>query len=298
MWRAAASDQRQPAILQKALACLIGLLVASALSAKPVVTYPRPESLSDERASYPIALLKLSLRKAGDPYLLAASAVRTQQGRSLRLLEQGKGIDLLWTVTSRAREQAFLPVRIPIDRGLIGWRLLLIRQQDRALFASRTSAAALASLRAGQGHDWPDTDVLRANGLTVTTSTSYERLFKMLQLGHVQYFPRAVTEVWDELDGHTEPPLEVADRVVLHYPEALYFFVNKSNTALAAAIEKGLRIAIADGSMEALFQQYFGAAIERAGLQRRTIVRLTNPLLPAATPLAEPALWFRVAAKR
>lgn len=295
MGRAAASDERQPAILQMARACLIGLLLASAVSAKPVVTYPRPESLADERASYPIALLKLSLRKAGDPYRLAASAVRMQQGRSLRLLEQGKGIDLLWTVTSRAREQAFLPVRIPIDRGLIGWRLLLIRQQDRALFAPRTSAAALAGLRAGQGHDWPDTEVLRANGLSVTTSTSYERLFKMLQLGHVQYFPRAVTEVWDELDAHTEQPLEVAAGVVLHYPEALYFFVNKSNTALAAAIEKGLRIAIADGTMEALFQQYFGAAIARADLQRRTIVTLSNPLLPAATPLAEPALWFRVA---
>jgi hypothetical protein len=283
------------------LACLLGLFLAGCaapVSAKPVVTYPRPESLADERASYPLALLKLSLYKAGNPYQLAASAVRMQQGRSLRLLEQGKGIDLVWTVTSQAREDAFLPVRIPIDRGLIGWRLLLIRPQDRALFASVATAAALAPLRAGQGHDWPDTDVLRANRYAVYTSTSYERLFRMLNRGHIQYFPRAVTEIWSELDTHREQPLEVAGGVVLHYPEALYFFVNKSNTALAATVEKGLRIAIADGSMTTLFEHYYGDAIARGALDRRTVLRLANPLLPAATPLADQTLWYQPAPAR
>ncbi len=277
------------------LTCLQLVLLASSMAfarATPVVTYPRPESLADARASYPLALLALSLRKAGNPFRLAASAVHMQQGRALRMLEQGKGIDLVWTVTSQAREDAFLPIRIPIDRGLIGWRLLLIRPQERALFGSLASVAGLMPLRAGQGHDWPDTDVLRANHLTVYTSTSYERLFKMLERGHIQYFPRAVSEIWQELDAHSETPLAVADGIVLHYPEALYFFVNKSNTALAAAIEKGLRAAIADGSMEALFQQFHGAAIARAALDRRTVLMLANPLLPAATPLADRALWY------
>jgi hypothetical protein len=288
-----ARDARHRFSLLKACAGVACVLLALGAAAKPVVTYPRPESLDDARASYPIALLRLSLYKAGDAYQLEASPVRTQQGRSLLLLEQGKGIDLVWTVTSQAREQALLPVRIPIDRGLIGWRLLLIRPQDRALLAPVKSVTALAPLRAGQGHDWPDTEVLRANGLTVHTSSSYARLFKMLQLGHIQYFPRAVTEIWDELDAQGERSLAVADGIVLHYPEALYYFVNKSNTALAAAIEKGLRIAIADGSMDALFQRHFGPAIARAALERRTVLTLHNPLLPAATPLAEPALWFR-----
>ncbi|WP_295995592.1 transporter substrate-binding domain-containing protein [Rugamonas sp.] len=269
----------------------------STSTSSPDVTYPRPESLADERASYPLALLKLSLKKAGDHYRLAASPVRMQQGRSLRLLEQGQGIDVVWTVTSQAREDAFLPVRIPIDRGLIGWRLLLIRPEDRALFAPLATAAALAPLRAGQGHDWPDTDVLRANGYAVYTSSSYERLFKMLESGHVQYFPRAVTEIWKEIEARKDAPLAVADGIVLHYPEALYFFVNKSNTALAAAIEQGLRIAIADGAMTALFQRYYGAAIARADLAHRTVLTLANPLLPAATPLADQSLWFHPAAR-
>lgn len=294
-----AEKRRYPATVTKSLFALVwSLLLLSHAVAKPLAIYPRPESLTDERASYPLALLKLSLHKAGNPYTLAASQVRTQQGRSLRLLEHGGKIDIVWTVTSQTREEALLPVRIPIDRGLIGWRLLLIRPQDRALFAPVRSLPALAPLRAGQGHDWPDTDVLRANGLTVHTSTSYERLFQMLKRGHVQYFPRAVTEIWSELDAQSDQSLAVAEGVVLHYPEALYFFVNKSNVALASAVERGLRMAIADGSMQRLFQQHFGAAIARSALDKRTILTLDNPSLPRATPLGEPALWFQLPAPR
>src|SRR5471030_1024820 len=249
----------------------LGVLLAccGVAAAQSVIIYPRPESLGDERAAYPIALLKLSLSKVGNPYRLAASPAQMQQGRALRL-----------------------PIRIPIDRGLIGWRLLLIRAQDRALFAPVATATALAPLRAGQGHDWPDTEVLRANHLAVFTSTAYDRLFKMLARGHIQYFPRSVIEIWQEIAAHPELRLGAADGIALHYPEALYFFVNKSNTALAAKVERGLRLAIADGSMQKLFDEYYGEAIARAGLARRSIIALDNPLLPSATPLADAALWF------
>src|SRR5471032_1864938 len=234
-------------------------------AAQSLIIHPRPESLGDERAAYPIVLLKLSSSKVGNPYRLAASPAQMQQGRALRLLARGQGIDLLWTVMSREREAAFLPIRIPIDRGLNGWRLLLIRAQDRALFAPVATATGLAPLRAGQGHDWPDTEVLRANHLAVFTSTAYDRLFKMLARGHIQYFPRSVIEIWQEIAAHPELRLGAADGIALHYPEALYFFVNKSNTALAAKVERGLRLAIADGSMQKLFDEYYGEAGARAG---------------------------------
>src|SRR5471030_1994252 len=84
----------------------LGVLLAccGVAAAQSVIIYPRPESLGDERAAYPIALLKLSLSKVGNPYRLAASPAQMQQGRALRLLARGKGIDRLWTGTSRERE--------------------------------------------------------------------------------------------------------------------------------------------------------------------------------------------------
>ncbi|MFD2449342.1 hypothetical protein ACFSQE_13670 [Vogesella fluminis] len=52
---------------------------------------------------------------------------------------------------------------------------------------------------AGQGHDWPDTYILRAAGLPVETSIGYEALFGMLRHGRFDYFPRGVLEVEDEI---------------------------------------------------------------------------------------------------
>jgi hypothetical protein len=109
---------------------------------------------------------------------------------------------------------------------------------------------------------------------------------------HIEYFPHSVAEVWDELDAHQARQLDVAEGVVLHYRQALYYFVHKDNAPLAAAIEQGLRRAIADGTMGTLFDRHHGAAIARAGLARRTVIALANPTVPAATPLAERALWF------
>jgi hypothetical protein len=275
--------------------CLCALLFGTAPLAAfgaTLVLYPRPESQRDARASYPVALLTLCLDKAGGDYQLRPSELHMQQGRSLRFLEQGKYIDIVWTVTSEEREQAFLPIRIPIDRGLIGWRLLLIQQKNRAAFAAVTSKDALAALRAGQGHDWPDTEVLRQNHFEVATSTSYDALFNMLALGHIAYFPRSVAEVWPEVDARPTLGLEVEQSLVIHYPEALYFFVNRRNTALASAVEKGLRAAIADGSMDALFAQYHGDAIRRAKLMARRVITMPNPLLPASARPADRALWF------
>ena len=83
--------------------------------------------------------------------------------------------------------------------------------------------------------------------------------------------------------------------MLLHYPAAIYFFVNKKDAALASAIEAGLHKAMADGSFDTLFYERFGDVIKRANLRGRVAIALTNPLLPAATPLGRKALWLDVA---
>ena len=76
-------------------------------------------------------------------------------------------------------------------------------------------------------------------------------------------------------------------------PSAFYFFVKKSNTALAAAIQHGLESMLADGSYVRLFQEYFGEMTARSALGARRVFELRNPLLSAATPLGRRELWFR-----
>lgn len=257
-----------------------------------IVIYPRPESTTDSRASYPLALLKLCEQKSNNSFVLQPSDVHAQQGRSIVQLTNGKGLDIIWTLSNEARENLLLPIRIPIDRGLIGWRLLLIRERDTELFNRTSTRDQLSLLNAGQGHDWPDVDILRVNNFKVVTSSTYEGLFKMLALGHIQYFPRSIAEIWPEESAHKELGINVQQSLIIHYPSAFYFFVNKNNTALANTIESCLKNAIADGSFRKLFDQYHQEAIIKADLSHRTIISLENPLLPKHTPLSTTAYWF------
>jgi ABC-type amino acid transport substrate-binding protein len=286
------------------LVALIGLLTLwlgaappspaapSPASAPLQIVYPRSESHRDDRPGYPLAVLHLALDRAGVDYRLAASAAKMQQSRGLALLESGAGIDIAWTVTTAERERRLRPIRFPIDRGLIGWRLLLIRDSEVERFAGIEALADLAALRGGQGHDWPDLALLRGNGLQVESSPSYEGLFRMLARGHIDYLPRSVSEVVAEIKARRELPIRIEPVLALHYPSALYFFVHRDNERLAEALERGLEAMLVDGSLQTAFDAHFADAIAQAGLQRRRVLTLANPLLSPQTPLQRAELWF------
>jgi hypothetical protein len=279
------------------LACLWGLLLQTvpARAAPGVLVYPRAEADSDRRDDYPVQLLALALAKMGRHDQLRANPIFMLQARSIHELEQGSNLDVIWTMTSPEREANLLPVRIPIDRGLLGWRLFLVRNDNLARFARVGKLEELRAFRAGQGADWPDTAILRAAGLDVDASARYGDLFLKVQAGRIDYFPRSLHEVWEEIDAHPDSGLTVEPHLALHYPTAMYFFVSKREPALAADITHGLEKALRDGSFDALFQRHFGAALQRAALGQRRVLELKNPLLPPETPLGDARLWYHPA---
>ena len=267
------------------------LLLPQFASADIVVHYPRPESAPDERSRYTQKLLELVLQRAYITYRVELNPVRMQQGRAIVRLKNNQGIDVLSTMTSTEREQEMLPIRIPIDKGLIGWRLLLVNKAHAAKFKSVTTLDDLKKLTAGQGNDWPDLRIMRANGLNVYGTSNYDSLFNMLESERIDYFPRSVTEIWSELDLYQQR-LTVEPSIALRYPTAIYFFVRKGNTRLATDIREGLEKMIADGAFERLFQEHFGDTIRRSRFKDRHIFELNNPLMPAGMPVGRKDLWF------
>jgi len=272
---------------------MLALSLPQARAAATVLRYPRSEPRAAPSEHYPVRLLRMALERSRHKYVLQSTPLMMRQSRALLELQSGRILDVMWTMTSREREQDLLPIRIPLDRGLIGWRLLLIRKSDTARFAAIRKAEELRAMTALQGHDWPDTDILRANGFQVQTASDYAGMFGMLATDRVDYFPRATFEIWDEAKAHAKEGLVVAPGLALYYPSAFYYFVNKRNLALAADIERGMALMLADGSYEKLFNEYFGAMIERAALAKRRVFNLRNPLLPEATPLARREFWYR-----
>ena len=209
---------------------------------------------------YFLGVLTLALDRTvtpDGPYEIQASElVMDHQDRALRCVKQGVLVDVAWAMTTRAREQDMLPVRIPLTRGLIGYRLLVVRKADLPRFAAVNDRAGLQAFTAGQGVDWPDTDILRANGLPVMTGRDFTGLFQMLRRGRFDYFPRGVVEAWGEREsGLGGDDLVVEPRLLIQYPAAVYFFVNREATDLARRIEDGLRHAIADGGFDDLFNE-------------------------------------------
>ncbi len=264
-----------------------------AMAEKVSVLYPKPESENDERGNYQIKLLNLALSKSGANYAAAPTKVKMLKSRALAQLAAGEDVDVVWSMTSKQREADLLAIRIPLDKGLLGWRIFLISKKNKAAFAQIKALDDLKKLTAGQGHDWPDTEILRSNQLKVQPGASYDGLFKMLDAGNIDYFPRSVMEIWDEQKSHADLGLEIEGKFILQYPTAMYYFVSKKNKALATALETGLKKAISDGSFEQLFNQTHADIIKRANLKGRTRFQLSNPLLPPETPLQQKELWLQ-----
>jgi hypothetical protein len=275
---------------------LLGTLAAPLARAESVrVWLPQHMSTADPQLPYVRRLVLLALERAGTEGDVELVKLEMYQGRSLMELASGKSaIDVMWTMTDREREASgVLTVRIPIDRGLMGWRVLLVRRTDLPRWAALQSVEALKNRVAGQGHDWPDTAILRANGLRVSTSSSYEALFRMLSSGRFDYFPRAVLEVDAELVGNRHPSLAVVPNLMLYYPAAAYLFVSPRRPQLAELLRTGLEKAVADGSMQQLHRTYFGGLIKAYAVSRDRVLKLRNPLLPPETPLQRRELWLQ-----
>jgi hypothetical protein len=281
--------QRRPLLM------LAGLWPFGAAAGTPLpLVYPRHQALNDPQQGYVTALLQLALARSGQAYALRRSELRMVQTRAMQEIATASGsVDIVWAMTSRARETQLLPVRIPIDRGLIGWRVALIQARQPQLLRAVRSIAALARLSAGQMRDWPDSAILQANGLRLDTSSTYEGLFQQLAAGRIDYFPRSVIEAQSELASHAQLPLALDAHLVIRYPAALYFFVGKHRPELARHIEIGLETMLADGSFAQLFQQHFGRLADGLKLSHRYMLELANPAVPEETPLARKALWYR-----
>lgn len=265
-----------------------------------VVVYPRSQSSSDSQYLYDYGLLRFALEKTSakyGPYEMRASDVPMNQARAAEEIISGSGMVTIFArSTSIEHEASMLPIRIPIDKGLISYRVFLIRAEDQERFAEIQTLDQLRTFSVGSFFTWADTKILRDGGFNVVAGESYEGLFKMLSAGRFDFFSRSADEAYREYEERKDilPNLKVEDTLLLHFPTTRYFFVQRSPAGekLAKRIEQGLNQMIKDGSFDAYFHKHKGALIERAHLKTRKVFRIGNPYLSPETPLQRRELWF------
>lgn len=264
-----------------ALALLSSAALPLARATEPLhITIPQLLPSSEEHARYFPQLLRLVLEKtlASDgPFQVRHYDQPMSSLRQHAELKNNGVINLMWDGSNASREAELLPVRISLLRDLNDYRVFLIRKGDQARFRAVRSLADLRQLKAGAGEGWPSTAVLRANGLPVVASISYEQLFVMLEARRFDYMPRGVYEAWFEQSQH--PDLAIEQTLFLRYRVPFYFFTSRDNPALADRIERGLRAAQADGSFDRLFRSIpsFKRSLDEIQAGKRRVLELQLP---------------------
>ncbi len=273
------------------LPCIAALLLTASAWAQTTILYEKGPT------DYETALLDLALAHTTEDfgaYRLVDWGQDVTEDRAVISLLQGD-FDVTFMVLSPEREQALLPVRIDLTRGIQGYRVFLIRRDREAEFASVKNLDELRSrFTAGFGAQWADLPVLVSNGFRVETAAKGSALYPMLQNRRFDFFPRGINEIWDNLHQYAAeaPDMAVEAHLALYYPIVECFVVAPSRADLARRIETGLKRALADGSMKRLFFQFHGELIRRADIAGRTMFTLQNPSLPRGGPTVDRSWWL------
>jgi len=294
-----------------ALAACALLAPAAALRSAPapvtaaprdgVMTYIHhpPESARDVRYVYQWAVLRTALEKTRPkwgPYRIVTSEVMTERRQAYELRNATGNLTVMYLGTTPEFERELVPVRIPVDRSLGGYCVFLVRAGEQARFDAVRTLDDLRQFTYGLGLGWIDVEILRASGFNVVTGSSYDGLFEMLVNRRFDVFLRGAVEILDEYEQRREElrDIRIEDSLLLYYPLPMYFWFAKTpeGQRLAQRAEAGLRLMLADGSYDEIFDRYQRAKIERLHLKARKAYRIDNPFLGPETPLADRRLWF------
>ena len=253
--------------------------------------------LSDDE-KYWIGLLKLALEKSGATYNMQAIAAKgVPHARLINNLLHSGPANIAFMGTSQALEKKLLPIRIPIFRGLMGYRILLTTKASAPAFKSVSTIKDLNHAIFGLGLNWPDEAIMKEAGLNVVTMPYYN-LFNTLAGGRFQAISRAAHEIKGEYDILKEsyPTLTIDNNFILAYRQASFFFVAPNNKKLASAITRGLENAYLDGSFLSYFNQH-PAVINAMTLLKqpnRKWIWLENNHLSEETNKLPDKYWFAI----
>lgn len=230
------------------------------------------------------ALVELAFEKTPEygSYILERSP-EMSQGRALLELRNNDSslVDIANVASDSEREKELTAIPIPIDGGLLGLRVCVVRRDDLPKFAGIESIEDLSDrdIRIGQGTHWPDTSILQVNGIKVVTHSRYEILFRMLDNNRFECFARGVSEVIYDLRLQDNPDYIIELDLLLAYAMPSYFFVGNGKQEIAHRLQLGMERAIKDGSFADYLDRFYGQAINVLNLGSRRMLVLDNPFL-------------------
>ncbi|NRD75455.1 transporter substrate-binding domain-containing protein [Shewanella sp. VB17] len=247
--------------------------------AKLMVVYPNVNGDGVNLFGY--AALKLALENSGVDFELTVSNYSVSPLRIRKLIKDNK-VSIADFGTSKEFESEFLPIYIPIDLGLNGWRIFVIHGDNQSIFDRIKTMENLREKVAGQGRGWSDVSILKNAGLEVIEAPNIINLFKMLDSNRFDYFPLGANEAHYLLETYKNKKLNskltIESNIVLIYPFGRLFFVNHDNRELYDAVRIGLITSFENGSFFELFKHHKSnkALFTKAYLSSRVRIIIDN----------------------
>ncbi len=249
------------------------------------------------RHEYQVELFKLAMEKtAGDypPYTLLQNSESLGSLRGRREVARGELINFYATPFRSGedpQQSKLIAIPVPLLKGLLGYRKLIIRRSEFTRFTG-IDESALKSLKAGQGRGWPDVAVFRENGYNVIDSGLFPDLFSMLDQGRFDFLPLGIMEADEALANYAQAldSLDTFDSIYLYYPLPVIFYVSAREPLLAERLQKGLEMAVMDGSRDALFNEHFDRYLVELSRPGHRLFILKNSTLENAMGLSQPVL--------
>lgn len=194
-----------------------------------------------------------------------------------------KGADALVTVAGNRKfaGKAKIEINIPIAKGILGCRLLIVREDQLSAFSGITSMSAMACLSIGIPATWADADLFRFNGWTVAEKGSFEDVFIRLKRREFDYVALGANEIEEAFTRMAAPlgGLALEPDLMIRYPFPLVFLVHPERQLLAERITTGLKSILENGVLDQIFNRHYGSTVERLALGQRRVFQLRNPFL-------------------
>jgi hypothetical protein len=238
------------------------------------------------RQAYELALLDacLSATEVGDNVysLLLDNKDYPQAEDEGNIFESG--CDVLVTVAGNVKfkNKQKIIINMPLAKGLLGYRLLIVRNESLQTFQSLRQSKDLQALSVGVPATWADAELFRQNQFNVVERGTLDDIFIRLRNKEFDFFALGANEIEEVFEQHVEPldDLSIETSMMIYYPFPLIFYVNPENPSLAKRLETGLRTIMQNGQYETLFYKHHGDVVERLHLKERNIFNLHNSLLP------------------
>ena len=262
---------------------LILAIISTTSTAKELITINEIQGKS-ERHSYTqellIAVLDSTVDSHGEYTIQTLAHLNAPRTSSMLRRREGYG-DIVQGATRKDWEAHLLPIKIPIMKGVLGLRVLLIRKDRQPEFTAINSLEQLKEKFGAVTSYWSITEIFEHYKFNIVKTNRQDSMFAMLEKRRFDYVSRGINEVLIEYEQFKpqNPNLHIENNLLVNIPLPVYFFVNPNKPHLAARIEVGLKEIINNGVFDSIFIKHFKGKFQQLNLLERKVFELKNPNL-------------------